>query len=306
MVMCYNRKCGQDFDPEQNSDDACLYHPGEPSFHEGTKKWPCCNKSSSDFTVFLDFPGCKRGRHNPTPLPKPETPKIQEIPLPVSPVVVVQRPPSNASKVQLKMVVREGLQTSLQKMMQELDLQTNSNDTSSEVPLGTQCNNAGCSKEFQGESSKDEECIHHPGTPVFHEGLKYWSCCLVKTTDFTSFMSQPGCHRGKHSWKKKVADDKTCRYDWHQTGGKVMLTIYAKLAHPLQSKIRANQVSCDISLKYEAGQFSFDKQLELCGIIDPDQSEVEFTEKKVEIKLHKVDSSAWASLELKTDPSPSS
>ena len=30
----------------------------------------------------------------------------------------------------------------------------------------------------------DNECLYHPGIPVFHEGMKYWSCCQRKTTEF--------------------------------------------------------------------------------------------------------------------------
>ena len=38
--------------------------------------------------------------------------------------------------------------------------------------------------------------------PIFHEGMKYWSCCNRKTSDFQSFLEQAGCERGAHKWKK--------------------------------------------------------------------------------------------------------
>ena len=46
------------------------------------------------------------------------------------------------------------------------------------------------------ESMSDGDCVYHPGQPVFHEGYKYWSCCPgTKTTEFSDFMSFPGCKR---------------------------------------------------------------------------------------------------------------
>eukprot|EP00106_Octopus_bimaculoides_P004675 XP_014772117.1 PREDICTED: cysteine and histidine-rich domain-containing protein 1-like [Octopus bimaculoides] len=266
MPKCYNRTCGQDFDPASNSDDACLYHPGEPIFHEGIKKWSCCNKSSVDFTVFLDFPGCTRGRHNSTPLPKPETPKIEEkeVTIPKS-IVPVERPSLDEPTIPLKMIVRDSLNQCLQKRMEELNLQQNETDETSEIVVGTPCANACCGKVYEGESSNKENCKYHSGTAVFHEGMKYWSCCEIKTTDFSSFLNQPGCKTGKHLWKKKTVDGKACRFDWHQTGSTVTLTIYAKLVVPKESYVVVNQVTCDIYLKYDAGKFAFEKKLVLCG-----------------------------------------
>ena len=37
---------------------------------------------------------------------------------------------------------------------------------------------------YADESSNDTECVYHPGQPVFHEGLKFWTCCQRRTTDF--------------------------------------------------------------------------------------------------------------------------
>ena len=53
---------------------------------------------------------------------------------------------------------------------------------------------------YEGAGSSLELCKYHPGGPVFHEGLKYWSCCQRKTTDFTEFLSQAGCSMDSHVW----------------------------------------------------------------------------------------------------------
>ena len=79
---------------------------------------------------------------------------------------------------------------------------------------GDTCKNNGCKKVFP---AVDEVCKYHPGYPVFHEvriifkklnlekniifkGLKYWSCCQRKTTEFQQFLDQEGCEIGVCKW----------------------------------------------------------------------------------------------------------
>jgi len=64
------------------------------------------------------------------------------------------------------------------------------------------CTRKGCGKEFDATNNPEEVCIHHSGAPIFHEGLKSWSCCnTVNKPVFTfdEFMAIPGCTRGVHS-----------------------------------------------------------------------------------------------------------
>ena len=65
-LLCYNRGCGKTFNPRDNPADSqdCIHHPGAPFFHDTYKGWTCCNKKSTDFTEFLNTPGCARGRHS--------------------------------------------------------------------------------------------------------------------------------------------------------------------------------------------------------------------------------------------------
>ncbi|GLB35085.1 putative CHORD [Lyophyllum shimeji] len=56
------------------------------------------------------------------------------------------------------------------------------------------CTRKGCGQAFEAESTGI--CIHHPGAPVFHEGLKSWSCCNdvnKPVMEFDEFMKIPGC-----------------------------------------------------------------------------------------------------------------
>lgn len=72
------------------------------------------------------------------------------------------------------------------------------------VNIGQSCKNKSCKAVYKGPPSDEEICTHHPGVPIFHEGLKYWSCCQKKTTDFSVFLEQPGCLQGNHLWIEKV------------------------------------------------------------------------------------------------------
>ena len=56
---------------------------------------------------------------------------------------------------------------------------------------------------FQTYGDCDRECRFHSGVPIFHEGMKYWSCCQRKTSDFSAFLAQEGCTTGDHLWVKK-------------------------------------------------------------------------------------------------------
>ncbi|KAI8800736.1 chord-domain-containing protein [Cladochytrium replicatum] len=61
------------------------------------------------------------------------------------------------------------------------------------------CANKGCGKSFVESDNHETSCEHHPGAPVFHEGLKGWSCCSKRVTDFDDFLKIQGCSVGKHS-----------------------------------------------------------------------------------------------------------
>ncbi|KAI0319796.1 HSP20-like chaperone [Amylostereum chailletii] len=64
------------------------------------------------------------------------------------------------------------------------------------------CAHKGCGQDFDPATNSEESCVYHPGAPVFHEGLKSWSCCNTvnkPVLEFDQFMSITGCTRGPHS-----------------------------------------------------------------------------------------------------------
>jgi hypothetical protein len=48
---------------EVSENQPCVYHPGNPVFHEGFKFWSCCEKRTTDFNAFLEQKPCVNGTH---------------------------------------------------------------------------------------------------------------------------------------------------------------------------------------------------------------------------------------------------
>uniref|UniRef100_A0A673HXY2 Cysteine and histidine-rich domain (CHORD) containing 1a n=1 Tax=Sinocyclocheilus rhinocerous TaxID=307959 RepID=A0A673HXY2_9TELE len=67
-VLCYNKGCGQRFDPESSPEDI----PTNPSYFISLlflQGWPCCKRRTTDFSDVLSIAGCTKGPHNSeTPL----------------------------------------------------------------------------------------------------------------------------------------------------------------------------------------------------------------------------------------------
>ncbi|XP_007936282.1 cysteine and histidine-rich domain-containing protein 1 [Orycteropus afer afer] len=321
-LLCYNRGCGQRFDPETNSDDACIYHPGVPVFHDALKGWSCCKRRTTDFTDFLSIVGCTKGRHNsekpPEPV-KPEVkttekkelselkPKFQEhiIQAP-KPIEAIKRPSPDEPMTNLELKISASLKQALDKLkLSSGNEEDKKEEESDEIKIGTSCKNGGCSKTYQGLESVEEICVYHSGVPIFHEGMKYWSCCRRKTSDFNTFLAQEGCTTGKHVWTKKDAGQKiiSCRHDWHQTGGEVTISIYAKNSLPELSRVEANSTLLNVLIVFE-GEKEFHHHVKLWGVIDVKRSYVTMTATKIEITMRKAEPVQWASLELPAAKNP--
>lgn len=48
-------------------------------------------------------------------------------------------------------------------------------------------------KKGQDRGGDGDQCVHHPGVPIFHEGSKGYSCCKRKVLEFDQFMNIEGC-----------------------------------------------------------------------------------------------------------------
>lgn len=313
MLTCYNKGCGKDYNPEENTAESCKHHPGVPVFHDALKGWSCCKKRSTDFTEFLKIPGCTTNLHSNVKPVEPEKPKLskEEEELaeliatpknqPIKPEEPQLRPSEGEPMVRIPATVGATLKQALEKQMDELKLKDAplSEDTTV-AKIGESCKNGACKGTYQGEESNLEICLHHPGCPIFHEGMKYWSCCQRKTSDFDNFLNQEGCTEGKHVWiKEKTGEKKVdCRYDWHQTVKFVTLSVFAKVAIPDKTWVEVNQVCCKVNIAFDRGDSVFEKLFILRGVIDPAQSSVKLLGSKVEINLRKAEAGSWSTLEF--------
>ncbi|KFV44913.1 Cysteine and histidine-rich domain-containing protein 1, partial [Tyto alba] len=313
--LCYNKGCGQRFDPEHNVKDSCLYHPGVPIFHDALKGWSCCKKRTTDFTEFLSIKGCTKGFHSKEKPPEPFSQEETSDKLKAKPVeeLIIQGPKS-AEKMQQerpssdepRQLLPIKVSRSLEQLLKKLNLSSENEalegscagEAAAQVTAGTTCKNTACKAIYQGRESKTEVCTFHPGVPVFHEGMKYWSCCRVKTTDFSAFLEQSGCTSGQHCWIEK-GDKKAvpCRQDWHQTSSQVVVTVYAKNPLPALSSVKSNRTTVEVYITFEGNKI-FQAELDLWGVIKIEKSFVSMVPAKVEITLCKASPGSWARLEL--------
>ncbi|MBN3304017.1 CHRD1 protein, partial [Amia calva] len=297
---------------------SCTYHPGVPVFHDALKGWSCCKKRTTDFSDFLSIAGCTKGPHNNEKPPEPVKPDVKTsgekkdfgedlkpkfneyvIQAP-KPVESIKRPSPDEPFVRLQQKVSVSLKQSLEKLkLMDVNGPKETEVEGDEVKIGTSCKNGGCSKTFTGPESNEETCLYHPGVPIFHEGLKYWSCCKRRTSDFNTFLSQEGCTKGNHLWRKKDTGKKIvpCRFDWHQTGSQVIISIYAKNSIPEQSYAEGNSTLLNIHIIFE-GEKEFDQKICLWGVIDMTKSNMNMTATKIEIALKKAEPMSWARLDL--------
>lgn len=302
MLQCYNKGCGKTYNPDENSPDACLHHPGQPKFHDAYKGWTCCTKKSTDFSVFLSFPGCTKSAHSNEKPVEPVKEKSVERETPPKELIeqrkapeLVPRPTTDEPLVEISRTISPSLLTNLQKLV-KIKEETASN--AQQVPVGTPCKNNTCKVTYQDESTNDTKCIHHPGMAVFHEGMKYWSCCQRKTSDFDNFLNQEGCTVGKHVWFKVQTENVLCKHDFHQAGNNfAILTVYSKNSVPDSTTIKANKIKLDIDITYDGGNKTFKKSFDLFGVIKVEESKAEFYGTKVEIKLKKADVVSWPKLD---------
>merc|ERR1712136_10234 len=286
QLACYNKACskGGTYIEEENGTEACQHHPGAPVFHEGYKYWSCCTKKTSDFTEFLNTPGCAKGAHNPVkplaPEKKPPPPDVvpsedkPKLMTQAAPDVVFDRPSSDAPKNDLKTIIAGSLKTEIELRKKKLAEESAQNGDigGDEVRVGAPCKNNACDAKYVSEESNNKPCIFHPGTPVFHEGYKFWSCCTKRTSDFDEFLKQVGCETGRHKWMRPseiVQKKSTCRYDWHQTGKYTTITVYSKVPDPEKCVVKVNATAISIFIAFNGGVDTFELDLVLDGVIVP-------------------------------------
>jgi len=71
-------------------------------------------------------------------------------------------------------------------------------------PGSLTCTNYGCGQYYFEADNTEGSCKHHRGGPVFHDTVKFWSCCEAhKAYDFDDFQAIPTCSTGRHTSEEK-------------------------------------------------------------------------------------------------------
>ncbi|RID40707.1 hypothetical protein BRARA_J00736 [Brassica rapa] len=215
-LQCQRIGCNAMFTDDDNPDGSCQFH-ASPFFHDGMKEWSCCKQRSHDFTLFLEIPGCKKGKHT-TEKPVLAKPAPRQPPI----TVPTSSPVANAAATlkdscsrcrqgffcsdhgsQPKGQIRQDLSTPVVQAQEE-DIETLAppppvKKVVIDINEPQLCKNKGCDKTFKERDNHETACSYHPGPAVFHDRLRGWKCCDVHVKEFDEFMEIPPCSKGWHS-----------------------------------------------------------------------------------------------------------
>lgn len=62
--ICRRKACGYQYTGGERGAEKCVFHPGAPIFHEGSKGYTCCKRRVLEFDEFMKIEGCKtKDRH---------------------------------------------------------------------------------------------------------------------------------------------------------------------------------------------------------------------------------------------------
>ncbi|XP_021909533.1 cysteine and histidine-rich domain-containing protein RAR1 isoform X2 [Carica papaya] len=213
-LRCQRIGCDAMFTVDDNPEGSCRYHD-LPIFHDGMKEWSCCKKRSHDFSLFLEIPGCKTGRHTTE---KPVFTKAAATPRTPTSVPTSATATNSLSKESCSRC-RQGFFCS-DHGSQAKGLNSQPTNAATNVPAEGSgdvkpsvapvrkiidinqpqiCKNKGCGKTFKEKENHETACSYHPGPAVFHDRVRGWKCCDVHVKEFDEFMSIPPCSKGWHN-----------------------------------------------------------------------------------------------------------
>ncbi|KAK9447978.1 uncharacterized protein V1518DRAFT_419372 [Limtongia smithiae] len=308
--VCTRKGCGKSFDRPDESE--CWYHPGPPEFHDALKGWSCCTKRVISFDDFLAIPGCTKGVHTTEvqALP-PTTAKPATAPTPShidqngkevygAPAPTAKSVPNGSGATELPRAVVPS-KDRMEEMTKKLDISTAEDPEGVPIPIGAKCKRNACSVQFDGTNRTG--CVYHPGTAIFHDASKGWSCCKRRVLEFDEFLKIPGCKHGNHLFlgpqespdAPAAIEETECRTDFYQTPTTVIVSIFAKKCEADKSTIEFTDETVSLDLLH-LGSKRFKTTIQLYGPIVPADSKYKVMGTKVELTLAKANGLSWAGL----------
>ena len=178
-------------------------------------------------------------------------------------------------------------------------------DPSLPVPESATCKRKGCGASYTGAGREGEECVHHPGQALFHEGSKGWTCCKKRVLEFDEFMKIPGCTtKPQHLFvgrKKDPAQEEVLsevRNDFYQTSTTVIASLYLKKIDKDRSSVRFASPASDEAGAVELDLHTSDSKhyattMQLFGLIKAEESSFKIMGTKLELTIVKADNVGW-------------
>lgn len=187
-------------------------------------------------------------------------------------------------------------------------------DPTLEIPDGRTCQRRGCNATYtkgtdRSATAPDENCEHHPGAPIFHEGSKGYSCCKRRVLEFDQFMKIEGCHKkprhlfvgrkkapanaqnteGGEAGEEEVKD---VRFDFYQSATSLTVSFFLKKIDKERAVVTFEEQSVSLDLPTTDAK-RYRKVVSLYGPIDTAKSRYSIMGTKLEVVLAKAAVSSW-------------
>lgn len=272
--------------------------------HQG---WKCCKPRVLTFDEFLAIPPCTDGKHSTTDLPPEIEKKTGESV--AAEEVTTQSLASKLAEVPSDVPTRAPLTPQPAPTAPPPPPESEDDEPSLEIPDGKTCRRKGCNATYKkGQDRSDEEqCVHHPGAPIFHEGSKGYSCCKRRVLEFDEFMRIEGCKTsprhlfiGSGQDKKSAAKGQeeelldTVRHDFYQTPNMVIASFFLKKIDSSKATIKFEEQTLDLNLvTSDATPKRYRNAVPLFGKIDTEKSTFKIFGTKLEVNLYKADGASW-------------
>lgn len=286
--------------------------PSTETYTIGPLGWKCCKPRVLTFDEFLEIPPCTQGKHSTTDLP-PEIEKktAEEVPADAA----SQSLASKLSEVPTDLPTRAPLAPQPAPTAPPPPPESEDDEPSLDIPDGKECRRKGCHATYKkGQTRSDEEqCVHHPGFPIFHEGSKGYSCCKRRVLEFDQFMKLEGCKTsprhlfiGSGQDKKKGGGSsgqtqsggeellETVRHDFYQTPTTVIASFFLKKIDKDAAAVGFEEKGLVLDLiTSDAAPKRYKTTVPLFGTIDTAKSTFKILGTKLEVSLCKADGASW-------------
>nr|POE56886.1 cysteine and histidine-rich domain-containing protein 1 [Quercus suber] len=268
--------------------------------------WKCCKPRVLTFDEFMAIPPCTTGKHStvddtPAAEPKPTSSEVDA------------RIKAQQAKQQENLsppIARNPVATQAARPTPSpAPPEDDDDDPDAPIPTGATCKRRACGATYDpAQPRSEEQCQHHPGVALFHEGSKGWTCCKRRVLEFDEFMKIAGCKQkerhlfvgsAKHKAGAEQEEEQleSVRNDFYQTATTVIASLYLKKIERERSRVEftagpegGSVIELDLHTSDRKGYRS---SMRLFGPIDAEKSAFKIMGTKLELTLVKADGVGW-------------